>query len=133
MPSPSPLALRLAALREGSNKSSVSEASNTTPLEAYVRLYNKAKGSEDGGGSCYTNYMEGAKFLYSYLSPIEVPSDIVFNSTPIPALVSGYELGEIAKILTGETYGNNHAYVCSLITYYTAKHILESIEEARVL
>jgi hypothetical protein len=132
-----PLAARIAKLRASTNTSPLSEATNTTPLETYIRLYNKAKGSENGGGSCYTNYMEGARALYAYLSPIEIPDTTRFSKLAIPAIFHGYEVGALVQTvfypvslvqvdgMSTEEYFAKVDYLKNLVVYYTARHILE--------
>ena len=123
----SPLAARIAALRESSDTSTVSASTNTTPLETYVRLYNKARGSEQGGGSCYTNYMEGAKLLYTYLSPISVDHSMVFKSSPMPEVFHAYEVQRLTEILAGGMQAENFNYIANCVIYYTAKHVIEDM------
>jgi hypothetical protein len=114
------LAERMAAVREKHNTSYLSEATRPISLEDYVRLYNKA------GRSCYVDYMEGAKALHKFLSPIIIPTDIIFTSS-VPALCISYEIRQLAVLLSGETFGAAHNYVHNCIIYYTAKHILEGV------
>jgi hypothetical protein len=57
----------MAAIKERANTSVTSSNSSPTSLEDYIRVYNKA------GMDCYTDYMQGAKLLYKFLSPIEIP------------------------------------------------------------
>lgn len=99
------LAERLAKLRENTNTSMTSDSSSTTPLSTYLEIYNKASSYE---GSCYTNYMEGAKILYKYLSPIEIPViDDSLLPTYIPAIFHKYEIQQIASILAPRSAHNN--------------------------
>ena len=127
------LAERIAAVRkvaaEADNTSITSELRTPTSLETYVRIYNKCNSLTSQGleGSCYVNYMEGAKLLHTYLSPIVVPTDVVFNSVLRPDLISGYAVSEVANIISGKTYGSEHNYIHNLVVYYTAKHILEEV------
>ena len=127
-------------LRENSNTATTSDITTPTSLETYLRIYNKAKGSKDGGGSCYTNYMQGAKALYKFLSPIEIPTDIIFNSTLMPAVIHGYEVDQIAHIFCPsgasitsrpdwnmDKWLSRMNYISNLVVYYTAKHIMEEI------
>lgn len=115
------LAERMAAVREKHNTSYLSEATAPTSLEDYVRLYNKA------GRLCYIDYMEGAKALYKFLSPICIPDDIIFTQSKAPAMFHGYELIRVAEIVSGQTFGAAYNYVYNCIVYYTAKHILEGV------
>jgi hypothetical protein len=114
------LAERMAAVREKHNTSYLSEATAPISLEDYIRLYNKA------GRWGYVDYMEGAKALHKFLSPIIIPTDIIFTSST-PALCSTYEIRQLASLLSGETYGAAHDYAHECIIYYTAKHILEGV------
>lgn len=120
----STLMKRLKQLRETTDTSVTSECKSPTSLETFLRIYNKCR-----DGECYTDYMEGAKLLHSYLSPISIPPDLVVNSF-MPALFHAYEVQQLAKILAGkEGYKNpNFNYIRNCIGYYTAKHIMEEIE-----
>jgi hypothetical protein len=111
---------RMAAIRENSNMSTSSEAVNPTRLEDFIRIYNKSR-------ECYTDYMKGAKLLYEYLSPIEIPNTLIFTNSDTPALLHAYELGRLAEIVSGKCYGAEYMYAQNLIEYYTAKHILEGV------
>lgn len=113
---------RLAALRETTNISTTSDAKNPTTLETYLRLYNKSK------GECYKDYMQGAKALHKFLSPIAYPKDLIFYCTLRSDLLDNYAVGQLANIITGTTFGGEHGYVCNLINYYTAKHTIEEVE-----
>lgn len=73
-----------------------------TPLATFLLIYCKA---ED---ACYTDYMEGAKALYKYLSPIEFPAvPDTFFPRNIPAILVGYELLELEKIMTPMKEGDS--------------------------
>jgi hypothetical protein len=115
------IAERMAAVREKHNTSYLSEAIAPTSLEDFVRMYNKA------GRLGYVDYMEGAEALYKFLSPVIIPSDIIFTSSNTPAIFHGYELIRLAQIVSGEIYGASHNYVYNCIVYYTAKHVLEGV------
>tara|TARA_R110000796_G_scaffold72587_2_gene163926 strand:+ start:3229 stop:3606 length:378 start_codon:yes stop_codon:yes gene_type:complete len=115
------LAERMAAVREKHNTSYLSEAIAPISLEEYVRIYNKA------GNLGYVDYMEGAKALYKFLSPVCIPHDIIFNQSNAPAIFHGYELIRLAEIVSGQTFGAAYNYVHKCIIYYTAKHILEDV------
>lgn len=125
------LAERIAAMRKKTDTSTVSSATNSTPLEVYVRLYNKCSTLTSQGleGSCFVNYMEGAKLLYKWLSPIEINRSIVFKASRTPDLMSSYSVGALASVISGEAYGKEYRYIHNLVVYYTAKHILEEITE----
>lgn len=125
------LAERMAAVREKHNTSYLSEATTSISLEDFVRMYNKA------GRQCYIDYMEGAKALHKFLSPIIIPSDIIFTGST-PAVIHAYEVGAVASIfypvtlvqtggMSTELYFAKHKYLSHLILYYTAKHILEGV------
>ena len=60
------------------------------PLRELLLLYYKAPHS-----SVYNNYMDGFKELYSWLSPIAIPTKAAQYST----LFASYEIQEIAKIV----------------------------------
>ena len=111
----------MAAVREKHNTSYLSEAVAPTSLEDYVRLYNKA------GRLCYIDYMEGAKALYKFLSPICIPQLVPRKMHKMPALFHGYEVQQVAYIVSGETYGDKYKHIENLILHYTAKHILEGV------
>lgn len=129
----SKLAARIAAMRQvtaqADNTSTTSEARNPTSLETYVRLYNKCT-----DGVCYIDYMEGAKLLHTYLSPISIPHrdlypNLLTGCRSIPALMDAYAIQRLTLILAGPEgfQAENFNYIQSLVVYYTAKHILEEI------
>lgn len=123
----SSLSSRLATIRENSNKSLKSDlATISTPLSAYIAIYNRSK--KEG----YANYMQGAKALYSYLSPIDIP-DIPIESLPsyIPDIIHRYEVDRLANILAPkESFASIDQWLAErkrverLIVYYTARDIL---------
>lgn len=88
---------RLAQLKALYDTTTVSDNKTPTPLWVYLYIYTRAS------GICYMNYMEGAKLLYKYLSPIELPIDkfaaIEDEHCPVPTLLSGYDSWELAKII----------------------------------
>ena len=84
------------AIREKLNTSSLSEAANTpTPLATFLAIYNKA------GREGYNDYMQGAKALYKYLSPIIIPVIPEADKLPdtMPAIFHGYEVNQLVAIL----------------------------------
>lgn len=130
------LTARLAALREAKDTSMVSADTSPTPLATFLGIYNRAKDVYHPDpevpiikGSCYTNYMEGAKILYKWLSPIVIP-DIPANLLPTfePAIFHSYEITQIANILSpykdtkDMTY---HKYLKQVIVYLTLKDIMK--------
>lgn len=123
------LAERLAQLRESTNTSMVSNNLSPTSLSTYLAIYNKAKNE----GDCYINYMEGAKILYKYLSPIEIPV-IPDNLLPtyIPRLFHGYEVQQLAMILAPrEAHNDLHNWIAyftiveKTIVYLTLKGLVK--------
>jgi len=83
----------LSSLRESVNTSVRSEVKSSTPLATFLHIYNSA------WRECYTDYMEGAKVLASFLAPIEIPN--TKSAYTPPTMVCGYEMTELAKHLTG--------------------------------
>lgn len=82
---------KLAKMLEERNASTKSKAANSTPLSAYVIIYSKAS------SECYVDYMEGAKLLWDWLSPIEVPEEEVDNSKmKLYNLINTYEVQKLA-------------------------------------
>lgn len=140
---------KLAKLRETTNTSPESAVKTPTDLETFLRIYNKS------GRECYIDYMAGAKALYKFLSPITIPSDVIFNSTLTNiAVLHSYEVSQLASVIvpapvyskeeieigsrmsyeernkkfsTTRDWHSKHSYVSNLIVYYTAKHILEEV------
>ena len=125
------LSERLAAIRQVSNTSPLSEVTRDFPLEQFIRLYNKC------GRECYINYMAGAKKLITYLAPIEIDSNIIFsNNLMHTAIIHGYEVQALAFLIAESVYPQlaktvdilKHVkYIENCIIYYTAKHILEGV------
>lgn len=95
------LATRLATLSEESNTSPISEEGRKTPtsLDTYLLLLTKAE------NECYIDYLDGARRLYKYLSPIiiDYPSDRKIDR--VPALLTGYYTAELEKILAPRRAG----------------------------
>ena len=131
------LSARLAALRESKNPSIKSTDSSSTSLATFLSIYNKAKDIDDTvNGSCYTDYMAGAKLLYNWLSPIDIP--VLPNlPTNVPAVFHQYEVNQLADILTGKSnnYNNIHEWICrskyiaAVIIYLTCKEVYYSYED----
>lgn len=113
---------RMKALKENANTSTISiEGKNTLiPLEIFIRLYNKA------GMYGYIDYMQGAKELYKFLSPIEIPS-IQIPKLKVPRLFHGYEVSALTNIIVENKQADNYDYVRNLVVYYTVKHTLEEV------
>lgn len=119
------LQLALAKVREQHSTVTTSDDVTPTSLETFVRMYNKA------GKACFIDYMEGAKRLYAYLSPIEIPQGIVFTKDlPVAGLISAYSAQRLTQILCGKSGFANPQfnYIHNLVLAYTAKHMLEGIE-----
>tara|TARA_R110000851_G_scaffold141654_1_gene279633 strand:- start:63 stop:455 length:393 start_codon:yes stop_codon:yes gene_type:complete len=120
------IAERIAAVREKHNTSYLSDAANSATssksftLKDYVYLYNKA------GYECYIDYMEGAKALYSFMSPVKIP-ETTYNITISPKLLDLYAIGQLAKIVAGEAYGSKYVHVYNLIIVYTSTYITDSL------
>ncbi|PHQ81753.1 MAG: hypothetical protein COB66_01390 [Coxiella sp. (in: Bacteria)] len=84
----------LSHLREKLNTSPLSTEDHSrhpTPLATFLLIYTKAE------KECYIDYMEGARRLVKFLSPISIPC--YPESYRVPALLSGYSTYEVAKIL----------------------------------
>ena len=120
------LAERMAALRENNNFSPIDAdwADAPTSLATFLTIYNKT------GTECYIEYMQGAKALIAFLSPIEIPEiDAGFLATlPKPssiAMVDGYHMYQLAKLLAGgPTELKQIAYIEKVILYLTCRHML---------
>lgn len=108
---------QLAALREKSNPSTTSDSKSSTPLATYLAIYNKSS------YECYTSYMEGARVLYKWLSPIDIP-EIPEDKLPkqIPGLFNTYAIQQLAKILAPNDLARQ-SYLIKLITYITVNQI----------
>lgn len=89
------LSERLASIKELHNTSMTSDDKTPTPLYIFLLLYTRTNHIS------YIDYMEGAKALYKYLSPISYPDipAIYDKNCPVPRLLRGYESLELAKIL----------------------------------
>ena len=113
---------RLAALRETSNKSPVSECKQATPLATYLLLYSLAN------KECYIDYMEGARLLKSWLGEIAIPVDtypeILNPNFKVPSLLSGYESQELATIISGETFGREHTVAANAIYFVMSREVI---------
>ena len=132
------LAERLAALRANTNTSTKSASKLSTPLATYLKLYGKAGLDRVSGGSCYVNYMQGAKLLLTWLSPISIPEiDKALLPKKVPSWFHHYELQQISALLvpTVNTVPSNEelsaalrsrAYVERVICYLIAKEILNA-------
>jgi len=93
------IADRMATLKENSNQSPRSEATNSSPLSLFLAIYNKAE------HDCYIDYMEGAKALHSWLTlqgtvPLEL--GVIDLYLKVPKLLTSYSLQELTKILAPE-------------------------------
>lgn len=109
------LSERLAALRakqDAANPSPLSELSVPHKLATLIILYAKAD------YECNINYMEATHYLIGYLTyGHRVPLDLELTKYPrieeasykIPNLVRTYALVELATLLSGATYGAEHA------------------------
>jgi len=62
-------------------------------LSGYI-LYIYERAEEE----CYPNYMEGAKALYKYLSPIGIPDTHALRRMKTPSCFYSYETQELEKI-----------------------------------
>ncbi len=96
------IAERLAALKKGTDTSIKTKeaALIPTPLSVFLSIYNQAGLDKRLGGSCYTNYMQGAKLLIDWLSPISIP-DIDTKLLPkhMPNWFHAYEIQQLAMLL----------------------------------
>lgn len=95
----SALLQRLAQLKEAQNTSIKSDSKEATPLWVFLHLYNKAR------SECYVDRMEGAKILYEWLSPLDIPEYPTVRHAP-SSFIIGYELTELAKIVSGYKSAN---------------------------
>lgn len=128
------LSARLAALRESKNPSPKSTDSSSTSLATFLSIYNKSR------GECYINYMEGAKALYHWLSPIDIPTDTM-PLAKLPDFLITYEINQLAALLvptpdsyTEETFYENlreRKRVRSLMLYLTLKEVFSNEDNTK--
>ena len=90
---------RMSALKEVHDKDVTSDDKTPTPLWVLLYIYNTCN------HECYTDYMEGAKILVNYLSPIEMPV-LPLTSTPLPRILINYELTELAQLLVPKAFAS---------------------------
>lgn len=83
---------RLSANNEYSNKSA-DELLTPFPLDAFLALYNKAH------SECYVNYMEGAKLLNAWLSPILSPPTYEVDIACKYPTINSYDIQRLGIIL----------------------------------
>ena len=125
----SDLSNRLAALRESSNTSITSEIKTPTPFITFLLAYLKSRDES------YKEYMLGAKLLYKYLAPIDIPKISVMPTPIYSNIFHKYEIQELAKILCefnllGKTDSEcaiqltEVNYIINLIMYTSCKIIL---------
>lgn len=72
-------------------------ASTPVPLATFLTIYSQAE------ADCYTEYMEGARRLYKYLSPLDYcwdqyPAALSLDFR-VPELLLTYPAGELASII----------------------------------
>ena len=107
------LSSRLFLLKRQHNKSLFDSSIPAKPftLSFYLYLYNRAR------HDCYTNYMEGAKKLFLFLTSDEtVPLNLEISKYPeienpcypLHTLVLSYELNQLAIILSGKKNEYNY-------------------------
>lgn len=101
---------KLAALKEKLDTSIVSSDTTPFPLAAFLLLYTKAH------EECYIEYMEGARILYKWLGPIDIPPDMWNNKVRAPKLLRSYETRELAKILADDLFAANITEQCIIKT-----------------
>lgn len=94
------LLAKLAAVREKAVEDS--KLPDPFPLAALLTIYCKAQ------YECYIDYMRGAVVLIQALAPIELPE--VPDSFTCPALLGGYELNQLASIISTISGGYNLSY-----------------------
>lgn len=76
--------------------------------------------------------MEGAKALLNYLAPAGQPLDLEIDKYPeianpnfrVPNLLKGYESHELAKLISGKTYGSEHRLVLNAIYFVMSKDVI---------
>ena len=136
------LSERLNKLRESTDTSMVSTDLSPTPLSTFITLYNKATDIYHPDpnvpiikGSCYTNYMEGAKILYKWLSPVTIPEiDPALLPSYTPELLDSYAINQLCDIITPysqKTYPNIqdyfilHKHLKRVIVYLTMQDIMK--------
>ena len=73
-------------------KQSLAAKRATTPLWVFLYLY------EQANEECYPSYMAGAKSLYRYLSPIEIPDTYELRRPKALNSLCSYETQELEKI-----------------------------------
>ena len=82
-----------------------------TPLSVFLEIYNKARHES------YIDYMYGAKLLYTWLSPIDIPNTSEIDSI----IIHNYEINELATILSGKQFGPEHKKARNAIINYEVR------------
>lgn len=102
------LLARMAQLRKkakDTNPCAYSEVRTTSPLSLFLAIYTKAS------TECYVDHMQGAKVLLDWLTVGNMPLDyntakypqIEDTSFILPRLLTGYDAGELAKLLAPQS------------------------------
>lgn len=112
----STLSSRLAALKH---------SVTPTPLRTFLALVNKAD------KECYVDYMAGAKALYTFLAPIDIPD---YNSQlyVVPPVLQGYYLWELAKILSPRDIGEDQESWLARLARAEKAILIESLKVLQV-
>jgi hypothetical protein len=88
------LAARLKHIKESSNASLRSDSRESTPLKTFLYIYSLTS------RECYKDYMLGARALYKFLAPIELPDFAAIDENyRVPTILQTYEMQEVAKLL----------------------------------
>lgn len=93
-----PTSIDFSAIKNRLNTSPVDAESIgvPTPLSTFLLLYSKSQ------HDCYIEYMEGARALYAFLSPVEYPEEYlraIDENYTVPSLLKGYESSQLATIV----------------------------------
>lgn len=84
-----------------------------TSLSTFLAIYNKAR------YECYIDHMAGAKALIKYLGPLVIPKA---KSSWHNSLLGSYETQQLAKVISGYTYGPQFEEVHNAIIEYEIKN-----------
>lgn len=95
------LLAKLAAVREKAVEDS--KLPEPFPLAAVLAIYNKAP------RECYIDYLQGATALVDALAPIDIPA--VPEAFVIPDLLGGYELDQLARLISDQDKQFNLTYL----------------------
>ncbi len=103
-----------------------------TPLATYLHILARAD------TECYIDYLAGARALAAYLAPLELPvstyPEITDNSYNYTALLGGYYIQELARMLADSGYipgCNDRNIITRAILIVTLSEVVPSINRNR--